>query len=109
LMSDRKRRAGGKRSTQKKKRIMWEQIQEQAYDRIQWYATRFVLFSTVGVVIGFIALVYATLMVFIFGSQLQDINVFLGVFVGVGAIAASIVLLIWGFFLRRRAETRSLF
>jgi hypothetical protein len=97
----------------------WETITEQVYSRINWYATRFIIFSVVGIVVGFIALVYAILAMYFLDplqlilslnfSPLQDISVFLGVFIGVGAIAASLVLLAWGFFWRRKVDNRSIF
>ena len=82
---------GGKsRETKTRKGIQWEDIAEKAYERLSWYATRFMIIATVGVVIGVIALVYAALMMFLFGAELQDLNVFLGAFVGIGSIAINL-------------------
>jgi hypothetical protein len=98
-----------KKPAKKRKRVTWDTIAERAYSRIEWYASRFLIFSSVGIVIGFIALVYAILNMFFFGSQIQDLNVILGVFLGIGSIVASIVLLVWGIFWRRQVEKRQLF
>ncbi|RDE10696.1 MAG: hypothetical protein C4K49_12715 [Candidatus Thorarchaeota archaeon] len=87
----------------------WEQITQNVYDRIEWYATRFIVISTVGVVIGFIALVYGALAVVYFEQNLQVASVFLAAFVGIGALVASAVLLVWGVFWRKKVETRSIF
>ena len=98
-----------KKSAKKRKRVTWDYIADHAYSRIEWYASRFLIFSSVGIVIGFIALVYAVLNMFFLGAQIQDLNVILGVFIGIGSIVASIVLLIWGIFWRRQVEKRQLF
>jgi len=97
----------------------WEEITDQVYSKIMWYATRFIIFSIVGVVVGFIAIIYGILAMYFVAptiltlipnaSPLQDFSVFLGVFIGVGAIAASIVLLVWGLFWRRKVDNRSIF
>lgn len=98
-----------KKVSKKRKKITWTSIADQAYDRISWYASRFLIFSSVGIVIGFIALVYGILNMIFFAAQLQDLNVILGVFLGVGSIVASLVLLFWGLFWRRQAEKRTIF
>jgi hypothetical protein len=97
----------------------WEDITDQVYSKIMWYATRFIILSIVGVVVGFIAIIYGILAMYFVGptmltlipnaSPLQDFSVFLGVFIGVGAITASIVLLVWGLFWRRKVDNRSIF
>ena len=87
----------------------WEQISNYVYGRIEWYATRFMLIGTVGVVIGFIGIVYALLNFIFFGSVIQDLNVILGMFIGLGALVASFVLLGWGIFWRKKAEERTIF
>jgi hypothetical protein len=93
----------------KPKTVSWEGVTERVYNRIEWYATRFIIMSTVGVVIGFIALVYGGMAYVFTSATLQDATVFLAVFVGVGAIVASIILLAWGVFWRRKVEDRSIF
>ena len=87
----------------------WEKISNNVYGRIEWYATRFMLIGTIGVVIGFIGIVYAILNFIFLGSAIQDLNVILGVFIGVGALVASFVLLGWGIFWRKKAEERTIF
>jgi len=98
-----------KKAAKKRRRVTWEHIADRAYTRIEWYASRFLILSSVGIVIGFIALVYAVLNMFFFGAHIQDLNVILGVFIGLGSIVASIVLLFWGIFWRRQVEKRQLF
>jgi hypothetical protein len=93
----------------KPKTVSWEGVTQRVYNRIEWYATRFIIISTVGVVIGFIALVYGGIAYVFTSATLQDATVFLAVFVGVGAIVASIILLAWGVFWRKKVETRSIF
>jgi hypothetical protein len=93
----------------KPKSVNWENITQKVYDRIEWYATRFIIVSTVGVVVGFIALVYGGIAYVFTPATLQDASVFLAVFVGVGAIVASIILLAWGVFWRKKVETKSIF
>lgn len=97
------------KAAKKRKRITWEHIADKAYGRIEWYASRFLILSSVGIVIGFIALVYAVLNMFFFSAQIQDLNVILGVFIGIGSMVASMVLLAWGIFWRRQVEKRRLF
>jgi hypothetical protein len=93
----------------KPKTVSWEGVTQKVYNRIEWYATRFIIISTIGVVIGFIALVYGGIAYVFTSATLQDATVFLAVFVGVGAIVASIILLAWGVFWRKKVETRSIF
>ena len=93
----------------KPKVVEWEDITRRVYGRIEWYATRFIIISTVGVVIGFIALVYGGIAYVFTPATLQDASVFLAVFVGVGAIVASIILLAWGVFWRKKVEMRTIF
>ncbi|MEM3465914.1 MAG: hypothetical protein QXW47_06545 [Candidatus Jordarchaeales archaeon] len=130
---------GGKSTIQRKtKRPIprWEDIVEQVYGRIDWYATRFIIFSVVGMVVGVIGIIYGVLayyflvnplttinpvtvaicyeinpaMIFTLKtSGLQEISVFLGVFIGIGSIVASLVLLAWGIFWRRKVDARSIF
>ncbi|MFW9920738.1 MAG: hypothetical protein ACFFED_14130 [Candidatus Thorarchaeota archaeon] len=101
--------SGKKREPKPRKGPTFEEIEERAYDRISWYATRFMITATIGVVIGVIGMVYAVLMLVVFGAALQDLNVFVGAFIGVGAIVASLVLLAWGFFWRKKADLKSIF
>jgi hypothetical protein len=42
------------------------------------------------------------------GGQIVQISVFLGLFIGFGALVASIVLLLWGVFWRRRVENKKI-
>lgn len=93
----------------KVKTVTWEGITQRVYDRIEWYATRFIIISTVGVVIGFIALVYGGIAYVFTPATLQDASVFLAVFVGAGAIVASLILLAWGLFWRKKVEMRNIF
>lgn len=97
----------------------YKDIIEEVYTTINWYATRFILFSIVGMVVGFIALVYGILAMYFINplelflnlnvSALQDISVFLGVFIGFGSIVVSIILLAWGLFWRKKVDNRSIF
>ncbi|MFX1563217.1 MAG: hypothetical protein ACFFDP_07910 [Promethearchaeota archaeon] len=93
----------------KKPRPTWEEVTEHVYERILWYSTRFILTSIVGVVVGVIGLVYAGLMIIALGVPLGNISVFLGVFIGVGALVVSLILLAWGGFWRKKVENRSIF
>ncbi len=95
--------------TKKPKIVSWDAITQKVYDRIEWYATRFIILSTVGVVIGFVALVYGGIAYVFTPATLQDASVFLAVFVGLGAIVASLILLVWGVFWRRKVEARNIF
>jgi len=102
----------------------YEKITEQVYSSLQWYATRFIIISVIGMVIGVGGLIYGVLSYYFLvnpteilltgiftgkTSGLQDISVFLGIFIGIGAIAASLVLLVWGIFWRGKVENRSIF
>ncbi|MBS7248637.1 MAG: hypothetical protein QXN15_08560 [Candidatus Jordarchaeales archaeon] len=130
---------GGRSAIQRKTRRpipRWEDIVEQVYGRINWYATRFIIFSVVGMVVGVIGIIYGVLayyflvnplttinpvtvaiyyeinpaMIFTLKtSGLQEISVFLGVFIGIGSIVASLVLLAWGIFWRRKVDAHSIF
>ncbi|MFW9975095.1 MAG: hypothetical protein ACFFDQ_07525 [Candidatus Thorarchaeota archaeon] len=93
----------------KVKTVTWEDVTQKVYDRIEWYATRFIIMSTIGVVIGFIALVYGGIAYVFTSATLEDASVFLAVFVGVGAIVASLILLAWGLFWRKKVEIRNIF
>ena len=93
----------------KKPTPTWEQVTEHVYERIYWYATRFIITSVVGVVIGVIGLVYAGMMILALGFPLGDISVFLGVFIGAGALVVSLILLGWGGFWRKKVENRNIF
>ena len=93
----------------KKPTPTWEQVTNHVYERIYWYATRFIITSVVGVVVGVIGLVYAGLMTLALGFSLEDISVFLGVFIGMGALVVSLILLGWGGFWRKKVENRSIF
>ena len=86
----------------------WQDIEDKVYNRIEFYATRFIIMSVIGVVIGVIGLVYGILNVIFLGTTFQDIFVALSVFIGVGAIVISIVLLVWGIFWRNKVEHRSI-
>ncbi len=68
-----------------------------------------ILAIVVGVVIGFIGLIYAGLMIIAFGIPLGNISVFLGVFIGLGALVVSMILLGWGSFWRRKVDNRNIF
>jgi len=98
-----------KKTTKKHSKVTWDTIAEHSYGRIAWYASRFLIFSSIGIVIGFIALVYGVLNMFFFAAPLQDLNVILGVFIGIGSIVASVVILVWGLFWRRQAEKKRIF
>lgn len=102
----------------------YEKITEQVYSRLQWYATRFIIISVIGMVVGVAGLIYGILSYYFLvdptqimltgiftgkTSGFQDLSVFLGIFIGIGAIAASLVLLTWGIFWRGKVENRSVF
>ncbi|MGQ9720440.1 MAG: hypothetical protein ACUVXA_03865 [Candidatus Jordarchaeum sp.] len=97
----------------------YKDIIEEVYTTINWYATRFILFSIVGMVVGFIALVYGILVMYFINPlelllnlnlfALQDVSVFLAVFIGFGSIVVSIILLAWGLFWRKKVDNRSIF
>ena len=86
----------------------WDQIQDKVYDSIEFYATRFIIISVIGVVIGMIGLIYGILNIVFLGTTFTDIFVALSVFIGVGAIVISLVLLIWGIFWRGKVEKRTI-
>ncbi|MFX0163150.1 MAG: hypothetical protein ACFE68_07485 [Candidatus Hodarchaeota archaeon] len=87
----------------------WEEIIDRVYAQIEWYATRFIIIAVLGVVVGFIALIYGILNIYFLEGDVEDISVFLGIFIGVGALVASIVLLVWGRFWRKKVEERTIF
>jgi len=93
----------------KKHTPTWDEVAQHVYERIYWYATRFIIFSVVGVVIGVIGLVYSALMIIALGIPLGEISVFLGVFIGAGALVVSVILLGWGSFWRKKVDNRSIF
>ncbi len=85
----------------------WDEVSTNLYQRIEWYASKFITVSVMGVVIGVIGVVYG-LVSLVLGSAISAISVFLGFFVGFGALVASIVLLLWGVFWRRRVENKKI-
>ena len=85
----------------------WEEVNTNLYQRIEWYASKFITISVWGVVIGVIGVVYGALSL-VLGSSMSAVSVFLGFFVGFGALIASIVLLLWGVFWRRRVENKKI-
>ncbi|MEX2720421.1 MAG: hypothetical protein Q6362_003250 [Candidatus Wukongarchaeota archaeon] len=87
----------------------WEEIIDQVYSQIEWYATRFIIISVLGVVVGFIGLLYGILNIYFSEGDVEDASVFLGIFIGVGALVASFVLLGWGRFWRKKVEDRTIF
>lgn len=98
------------RSPKPPKRIRtWDEIESHVYERIYLYATRFIIFSVVGVVFGFISTIYGLLSFIFLGLPLQEITTFIALFIGVGAIAASLILLSWGLFWRKKVENRTIF
>jgi hypothetical protein len=92
----------------RKKPLTWEQIQNQVYEKIELYATRFIIFSLVGVVVGVVGLVYGILNMLFLQTHLQDLGVLISVFIGLGAIVVSAILLLWGLFWRGKAESRTI-
>ncbi|MEM2144756.1 MAG: hypothetical protein QW279_05310 [Candidatus Jordarchaeaceae archaeon] len=113
-----------KEPKEKKPTPSYEKITEEVYGRLQWYATRFIIISVVGMVVGFAGLIYGILSYYFLvdptqlmltgiftgkTSGFQEVSVFLGIFIGIGAIAASLVLLTWGIFWRSKVENRSIF
>jgi hypothetical protein len=95
---------------EKKPRVFtWETLRDHVYARIDFYATRFILISVIGIVVGFIALVYAIIDIAFLSGTLHDITFVLGVMIGVGAIVASLILLVWGMFWRRQVDREKLF
>ena len=93
----------------KRRTATWEDVEDRVYVRLEWYATRYVMISAVGVVLGVVALVYSALSMLFLHSQLQNLDVIFGVLLGVGLIIVSLVLLAWGLFWRKKAENRSIF
>ena len=87
----------------------WEEVEAHVYERIYLFATRFIIFSVIGVVFGFISTIYGVLSFIFLGLPLQEITTFIALFIGVGAIAASFILLAWGLFWRRKVENRTIF
>ena len=96
------------RAKPKKPLPTWEEVEDRVYERIEYYATRFIIMSVIGVVIGVIGLVYGILNVVFLGTTFQDIFVALSVFIGVGAIVISVVLLAWGMFWRAKVENKTI-
>lgn len=126
----------GRERKAKRPTPQWEDIAEQVYSKINWYATRFIIFSVVGMVVGVVGIVYGVLAYYFLVNPLttlnpvtaaiyyqinpamiftlktsgfQEISVFLGVFIGIGSIVASLVLLAWGVFWRKKVDARSIF
>jgi len=87
----------------------WEEIIDRVYSQIEWYATRFIILAVLGVVVGFIALIYGILNIYFLEGDVEDISAFLGLFVGIGALVASFVLLAWGRFWRKKVEEKTIF
>lgn len=83
----------------------WDEISGELYRRIEWYASKFITTSVVGVVIGVIGIIYGIVSLVL---NIGALSVFLGMFVGLGALVASIVLLLWGVFWRRRVENKKI-
>jgi membrane associated rhomboid family serine protease len=125
-MSLREKKQNKEKETKERRRPppSYEKITDEVYSRLQWYATRFIIISVIGMVIGVAGLIYGILSYYFLvdptqimltgiftgkTSGLQDLSVFLGIFVGIGAIAASLVLLTWGIFWRGKVENRSIF
>ncbi|WXG41767.1 MAG: hypothetical protein WED07_13555 [Candidatus Freyarchaeum deiterrae] len=109
------------RSEGKRLKSKPNKIADQVYNRIEWYATRFIIVSIVGVVIGVAAIIYGSLAYYFivanplaltiessFKTPFQDLSVFLGSFIGIGSLAASLVLWGWGIFWRRKVENRGI-
>lgn len=125
-MSPKEKNESKEKESKKEKRPVpsYEKITEDVYAVLQWYATRFIIISVIGMVVGVAGLIYGILayyflvdptQIILMGvftgktSGLQDVSVFLGIFIGIGAIAASLVLLAWGIFWRNKVENRTIF
>ena len=87
----------------------WDEVETHVYERIYLFATRFIIFSVIGVVFGFISTIYGLLSFIFLGLPLQEITTFVALFIGVGAMAASMILLAWGLFWRKKVENRTIF
>lgn len=85
----------------------WEEVSTNLYQRIEWYASKFITYSVYGVVVGVIGVVYGFVSLAL-GSAASQISTFLGLFIGFGALVASIILLLWGVFWRRRVENQKI-
>ncbi len=106
---EQKKEAKQQKKAQKRRIVSWEEVTGHVYDRIGYYASRFVLTSVYGVVIGFVVLVYGILNIIFFGIALEDLAVFVAVFIGLGFIVASLIILGWGIFWRKKVDNRSIF
>jgi uncharacterized membrane protein (DUF485 family) len=87
----------------------WSAVRDHVYAQINFYATRFITIAVVGIVVGFIAIVYSAIALLFLSGRVTDITVALGVLIGVGAIVASLILLAWGTFWRRQVDKEKLF
>ena len=123
-MSLREKQYKEREPKERRSKPSYEKITDEVYSSLQWYATRFIIISVIGLVIGVAGLIYGILSYYFLvdptqimltgiftgkTSGLQELSVFLGIFIGIGAIAASLVLLAWGIFWRGKVENRSVF
>lgn len=123
-MSLREKQYKEREPKERRSKPSYEKITDEVYSSLQWYATRFIIISVIGMVIGVAGLIYGILSYYFLvdptqimltgiftgkTSGLQELSVFLGIFIGIGAIAASLVLLAWGIFWRGKVENRSVF
>jgi len=89
--------------------VSWPTVRDRIYARIDFYATRFITIAIVGMVVGFIAIVYSIIDLLFLTGNLLDITVVIGVLIGAGAIVASLILLVWGMFWRGQVDKEKLF
>nr|MDO8081096.1 hypothetical protein [Candidatus Freyarchaeota archaeon] len=120
IMTFGRKKAPKEKPKEKRPRTRYEEITDQVYTKLEWYAKRFIIISVVGMVVGFDGLIYGmfayyssvNLLTTILGFQmppLQDVSVFLGALIGIVSLAISLVLLALGIFWRIKVERRSIF
>ena len=104
IMALGRNKASKEKPKEKRPRTRYEEITDQVYTKLEWYAKRFIIISIVGLIVGFYGLIYGIFAYYssvnplttILGFQmppLQDLSVFSGAIVGIVSLALSLVLL----------------
>lgn len=115
-----KKEASKEKDKEKLPRTRYEELTDQVYNRIDWFAKRFITISVVGIIVGFEALIYGIFAYYslanpitaILGFQmppLQDLSVFLGIQIGFVSLVLSLVLIILGIFWKIQVKKRTIF
>lgn len=115
-----KKEASKEKNKEKPPRTRYEELTDQIYLKLDWFAKRFITISVVVIIVGFEALIYGIFayyslsnpMTAIIGFQmppLQDLSVFLGVLIGFISLAISLILIILGIFWKIQVKKRTIF